>query len=140
MKIFIISILILLFALRVINTPNNLSKKLYMKKAKKNFAQLNKNPEEDMEMKFGAIVVLLILEIFFMFVYGYVGRTIGTNYFIITSATQIATCFVTLYKSVKEFDDMGDIDKIKFDRWWLLLNTIIDYMYYPAAIYMLCKI
>jgi len=141
MKILALTILFVLLFCRVKNTPKMLSKKLYMKKIQelieKNQKSLVNMGEYQEEGKVAALIMTWILELFFIIFYIVLGTKLGTTYMLILSALQVFTC---LYSGIKQANMSAFSDKVedfKFYRWYFLFNVILDYMYYPVAIYML---
>lgn len=140
MKIFLLVVLFIMLISRIKNTPSMLSKTLYMKKMQKAIdKQKESNNGKDMEdaVKGGAIIYVLLLEIFFVIFYIMLGNKLGGTYMIVMSALQVVTCF---YSTGKIFSDKvfsQNIEDHKFYRLYFLFNVVIDYMYYPVAIYML---
>jgi len=141
MKILALTILFVLLFCRDKNTPKMLSKKLYMKKIQelieKNQKSLVNMGEYQEEGKVAALIMTWILELFFIIFYIVLGTKLGTTYMLILSALQVFTC---LYSGIKQANMSAFSDKVedfKFYRWYFLFNVILDYMYYPVAIYML---
>ena len=89
----------------------------------------------------GVILFTLFIELFLIIFYIVLGSSIGTTEFIILSALQVFTCFWNFGTEISEFKNAFsyNIDDHKFHRFKFLFNLILDYIYYPLAIYMLLK-
>lgn len=142
MKILALVILILLLLHRIKTTPSNLSKKIWMERLEKSKDKLKQTeiPITD-EMKNASLLIVLLMELFLIIFYAILGCSIGTTLFIILSALQITTCILTTKNCIKDFNHIFDSEANdnQFQRWFFLLNVILDYIYYPMAIYMLLK-
>lgn len=140
MKIFALVILFLLLFNRIKTTPSMLSKRLYRKKMQKT---IDKQGEEEISetIQGAAILLVLLMELFLIIFYGVLGGSIGTTTFIVLSALQIVTCIWTTLRDLADFKSAfsKNVDDHKFYRWYFLFNVVLDYIYYPLAIYMLLK-
>ena len=149
MKIIALAILLLMFVGRIKNTPEMISKTAFQKKLKSQTENLEKkNPDivSAEATKFSSILALLIVEglfIYGLFIYFYykVSTYVNTDVFNILTSLQIFTCLyytctnisnITTYLNEKS-------DDIKFHRIANLFNLVLDYIYYPLAIYLLMK-
>ncbi len=142
MKIIALTILIILLFCRIKNTPAMLSKKLYMNKMQKcidkNKESLKDMDEERQELvKAISLIFVWILEILFVIFYIVLGTKLGTTYMLVLSALQVFTCFYSCTKQANMSLFSQNVEDFKFYRWYFLFNVILDYMYYPVAIYML---
>lgn len=144
MKILALTILFILLFFRIKGTPSALSKTLWrnkmLKSLEKNKESFGGNPPSD-AFQGGVILFALFIELFLIVFYIALGNSIGTTEFIILSALQVFTCFWNFGIGISEFKSAFsyNIDDHKFHRFKLLLNVILDYIYYPLAIYMLLK-
>ena len=144
MKILALTILFILVFLRIKNTPSELSKTLWknkmIKQLKNNKEQNNGKPYSD-EMQGAAIILTFLLELFLIIFYIVLGNKIGTTEFIIMSALQVFTCLWCLCVNISEVKNAFsyNVEDHKFHRFQLLFNLVLDYIYYPYAIYMLLK-
>ena len=88
-----------------------------------------------------AILIVFFMELFLIIFYIALGNKIGTTEFIVMSALQVFTCLWSLGVSLSEFKTAFsyNIEDFKFHRFQLLFNVVLDYIYYPWAIYMLLK-
>lgn len=144
MKILVLVILFVLAFLRVKNTPRSLSKTLW----KNEMIKLLKNDEDrsggkpySAEARGTTIFLLFLIELFFIIFYAVLGNKIGTTEFIIMSALQVFTCLWHLFVNICEIGNASsyNVEDYKFHRFQLLFNLVLDYIYYPYAIYMLLK-
>ena len=144
MKILILVILFILLFNRIKYTPICLSKTLWkkniLKSIKKN-EQIDIN-ENDKTKQIGyAIILMLFLQLFFAIFYIVLGSKIGTTEFIILSALQVMNC---IWNFINDLEDARtiystDISNLTYRRFNRLFNLLLDYIYYPWAIYMLLK-
>lgn len=144
MKILALTILFILAFLRVKNTPCEVNKTLWknemIKQLKNNEEQNGGKPYSD-EMQGAAIFLTFLIGLFLIIFYIVLGNKIGTTEFIIMSALQVFTCLWCLWVNIIEFKSAFsyNIEDHKFHRFQLLFNLVLDYVYYPYAIYMLLK-
>ena len=144
MKILALTILFILLFFRIKGTPSALSKTLWrnkmLKSLDRNKETFNGNLPSD-AFQGGVILFTLFIELFLIIFYIALGSGIGTTEFIILSALQVFTCFWNFGTEISEFKNAFsyNIDDHKFHRFKFLFNLILDYIYYPIAIYMLLK-
>lgn len=143
MKVFLLAVLIIMLFYSVKHTPISLSKKRHDSMMKANIEILKKKKENMSEdewsiAKLTTIIMTLILYILFALIYILVWVELDSKYIFVLSSLQL----VTVLYHIKELLCMKDvwslnIEDYKFHRFWRLFNTILDYIYYPAAIVML---
>ena len=144
MKILALTILFILLFFRIKGTPCALSKTLWrnkmMKSIEKQKAAYDGKPTSD-AFQGTVIIFAFLVELFMAIFYIALGSSIGTTEFIILSAFQVFTCFWNFGTEIMEFKAAFsyNIEDHKFHRFKLLFNLILDYIYYPLAIYMLLK-
>ena len=144
MKILALTILFILLFFRIKGTPSALSKTLWRNKMMKSIEKMkvayNNNPPSD-DYQGGVVLLTFFIELFLVIFYIVLGSSIGTTEFIILSALQVFTCFWNFGTEISEFKNAFsyNIDDHKFHRFKFLFNLILDYIYYPIAIYMLLK-
>ena len=142
MKILALTILFILMFFRIKSTPSALSKTLWRKRMIKQLAKNkeNNNGESLSDAMQGALIVFF-MELFLIIFYIVLGNKIGTTEFIVMSALQVFTCFWSLGVNLSEIKTAFsyNIEDFKFHRFQLLFNVVLDYIYYPWAIYMLLK-
>lgn len=144
MKILALTILFILMFFRIKGTPSALSKTLWQKRMIKQLAKNkeNNNGEPPSDTLQGAsILIVFFMELFLIIFYIVLGNKIGTTEFIIMSALQVFTCLWSFSVNLSEFKTgfSYNIENFKFHRFQLLFNVVLDYVYYPWAIYMLLK-
>ncbi|MFR7492996.1 MAG: hypothetical protein ACLUXK_13480 [[Ruminococcus] torques] len=151
MKIFLLIMLILLFLKRIKDTPKALSYRVWEDKLVKSLKESDDIIKE-LKLKsikeFGTTIVcdivfvisyifIIILYVLFITTYSLVGTKLESTYLLIMSAIQI---ILTLYGMKISFGKelySTKFEDYKFRRTYNLLNVIVDYMYYPVAIWML---
>ena len=142
MKILALTILFVLMFFRIKATPSALSKTLWRKRMIK---QLTKNKENDngepLSNAMQGALIVFFMELFLIIFYIVLGNKIGTTEFIVMSALQVFTCLWSFGINLSEFKTAFsyNIEDFKFHRFQLLFNVVLDYIYYPWAIYMLLK-
>lgn len=83
------------------------------------------------------IIFMIVIYVLYITVYSLTGTKLGGLYLLVMSAIQI---ILTLYGMKISFGNelfSTNIEDYKFNRIYNLTNVIIDYMYYPVAIWML---
>lgn len=142
MKILALTILFVLMFFRIKGTPSALSKTLWRKRMIKQLAKNkeNNNGEPLSDAMQGALIVFF-MKLFLIIFYIVLGNKIGTTEFIVMSALQVFTCLWSFCINLSEFKTAFsyNIEDFKFHRFQLLFNVVLDYIYYPWAIYMLLK-
>jgi hypothetical protein len=134
---------------RIKNTPSELSKKLYMKKAR---AMLNKDvieasEDEGILLRIVSDASIVITYILFIALYVIINRKInyiyqGSAYITVLSILEVITCCYHISFGLKISKNYQEIVRTNnyefaFQRVPMLINIIIDYLYYPVAICML---
>lgn len=140
MKIIILVILFILLFRRIKCTPICLSKTFWIKFIEKN-KQININENDKIEQIGYAIILMLFLKLFLVIFYIVLGNKIGTTEFIILSALQVMKCIWNFINNLEDAKTIysTDISNLTYHRFNRLFNLILDYIYYPWAIYMLLK-
>lgn len=144
MKILTLTILFILMFFRIKCTPSALSKTLWRKRMikmiTKNKEDNNGEPLSD-AIQGASILIVCFMELFLIIFYIMLGNKIGTTEFIVMSALQVFACLWSLGVSLSEVKTAFsyNIEDFKFHRFQLLINMVLDYIYYPWAIYMLLK-
>ncbi len=144
MKILALTILFVLMFFRIKSTPSALSKTLWRKRMVKQVTKDKENnngePLSD-AMQGASILIIFFIELFLIIFYIVLGNKIGTTEFIVMSALQVFTRLWSLGVNLPEVKTVFsyNIENFKFHRFQLLFNVVLDYIYYPWAIYMLLK-
>lgn len=144
MKILALAILFILMFFRIKGTPSALSKTLWRKKMIKLLAKNKENNNGEPlsgAMQGASILIVFFVDLFLIVFYILLGNKIGTTEFIVMSALQIFTCLWSLGVNLSEVKTAFsyNIEDFKFHRFQLLFNVVLDYIYYPWAIYILLK-
>ena len=145
MRIFLLTLTVILLFYRIKHIPRQLSKKKYMKivqsgieKNKKSFEKLNGEKDQEL-MKIAAIVVVLIFECLVALYYILLGSYVSFTYFTILTVLQLLTVVETCRRQLNMKAFSINIEDYKFYRWYFLFNVVLDLIYYPVAIYLLVK-
>lgn len=143
MKVFLLAVLIIMLFYSVKHTPTSLSKKRHDSMIKTDIKRLKKKKESMSDdewniAKLITIIMTLILYDLFALIYILVWVELDNKYIFVLSSLQIVTvlCHIKEFLCVKDVLSLN-IEDYKFHRFWRLFNTILDYIYYPAAIAML---
>lgn len=144
MKVLALTILFVFAFFRIKNTPIALSKTLWKSKMIKQIQTLKEQYDGKTvsdELKGATILMVWLIDLFLIIFYIVLGSKIGTNEFIILSALQVFSCLWNLCISMSEYKNAFsyNIEDKKFHRFQQLFKLILDYIYYPYAIYMLLK-
>ena len=142
MKILALTILFILMFFRIKGTPSALSKTLWRKRMIKQLAKNKENNNgEPLSDAMQGVLIVLFMDLFLIIFYIVLGNKIGTTEFIVMSALQVFTCFWSFVVNLSEIKTAFsyNIEDFKFHRFQLLFNVVLDYIYYPWAIYMLLK-
>lgn len=142
MKILALTILFILMFFRIKCTPSALSKTLWRKRMIKQLAKNKENNNgEQLSDAMQGVLITLFMDLFLIIFYIVLGNKIGTTEFIVMSALQVFTCLWSFCVSLSEVKTAFsyNIEDFKFHRFQLLFNVVLDYIYYPWAIYMLLK-
>ena len=143
--------LTLLFFNRIKNTILVLKYSVWKNKLTRNLEEINDTIKEiktNSIKEFGTTIVwevtkgfiyifIILLYVLMIVTYAFVGIKIDNTYLLIMSAIQI---ILTLYGMKISFGNelfSTNIKDYKFHRIYNFINVIIDYMYYPVAIWML---
>lgn len=144
MKILALAILFILMLFRIKCTPSALSKTLWKKRMIKQLAKNKENnngePLSD-AMQGASMLIVFFMDLFLIIFYIVLGNKIGTTEFIVMSALQVFTCLWSFGVNLSEVKTAFsyNIEDLKFHRFRFLFNVVLDYIYYPWAIYMLLK-
>ena len=151
MKIFLLTMLIYMLLKRIIHTPDTLSYRVWKNKLVENLKKLE-GAKKEIKVKsiesFGTTIVwdvayicciifMIVIYVLYITVYSLTGTKLGGLYLLVMSAIQI---ILTLYGMKISFGNelfSTNIEDYKFHRIYNFINVIIDYMYYPVAIWML---
>lgn len=100
-------------------------------------------PDIDIDKILRYIIFIFVVTsyVFYIVVYLLIANYSDNAYTIILSALETIFSWYGMYNSPigDEYFISIDVKDYKFNRWYNLLNTILDYMYYPICIWMLLK-
>lgn len=150
MKVFLLSVTILLLIGRIKSTPRALSKTLYENNLQKNLVKLNKQiddietaSDKNTVLQVTQYIVAVLVWLYSLLIIVYyilIGNRFQTHtMMLILTALQIVTMFISTKRTIKEFDlvNIENINNVTFHRSWFLFNMILDYIYYPMTICLL---
>lgn len=136
---------------RIIHTPDALSYRVWKNKLVEYLKKLE-GTKKEIKVKsiesFGTtiiwdatyiccIIFMIVIYVLYITVYSLTGTKLGGLYLLVMSEIQI---ILTLYGIKISFGNelfSTNIEDYKFHRIYNFINVIVDYMYYPAAIWML---
>ncbi len=145
--------LIYMLLKRIIHTQDALSYRVWENKLVENLKKLEETKKE-IKVKsiesFGTtiiwdvayiccIIFMIVIYVLYITVYSLTGTKLGCLYLLVMSAIQI---ILTLYGMKISFGNelfSTNIENYKFHRIYNFINVIVDYMYYPVAIWMLLR-
>lgn len=145
MKTFLLIFTILFFFQRIKSTPRFLSKKMYKKYVQKGITTMQETLAENSSIStddYKAIIVALsVAACIFCFVFYLLlaSRFSDVTFLYILSVLQSVTVIISAWGDIKENPFSENVEDHKFYRLYFLFNVILDYIYYPAVIYMLLK-
>ena len=143
MKILLLTITILLLIHRIKSTPRMLSKTIYLINLSKNLDNLKNQKKDTSDDYFTlahiiSIGVTIFIQALIILYYLLIGnRFLSNTMMLILTALQIVTVFITCEKQIKFKEVSFNIEDYKFHRFYFLFNVVLDYIYYPMAIYLL---
>lgn len=155
MKLFLLVIFTILFYKRIKNTRFCLSSKVYYKKINKDLKKIKNNIKEIKRRsleEFGSssylydlykclvTIIVVIIYILVSSLYFFAANRLNNTYIFILSTIQIILSLYGLKMVFSKNILSTDIDDYKFQRFYNLINVIVDYMYYPVVIWMLLKV
>lgn len=140
MKIFLLVISVLLLIFRIKETPKHVSKSVYMRSVEKSVADYvgvieNQTEKENATMKIFSTIICIVIDLFYVWYYWYIGSKFQP--LLALSVIQIVTVIISFVFAAKQGLYSTDVNTYKFRRWYFLFNVLIDYIYYPMAIYLL---
>lgn len=145
MKIFVTFVLILLFAFTIKTLPRHFSKQKWEKEMIKTLEKL-KNQEKESGIPpstviFASVILVGLFDIFLVIFYTHLGTISNNAFFTILSLLEIITC---VWNFKTDLDDFQlylsmDINDYKYHKVQLILNSILDLIYYPMAIYFVMR-
>lgn len=146
MNIVITFILLLLFAFTIKTLPRHFSKQKWEKEMIETLEKL-KNQEKESGIPSSSVILASVIlvglfDIFLVIFYTHLGTLSNNVFFTILSLLEIIAC---VWNFKTDLDDFQlylsmDINDYKYHKVQLILNSILDLIYYPMAIYfVLCN-
>lgn len=139
MKIILIAVLIILFIGTIKGIPVNFSKKVFERKQKERMKELESQREN---ANAGAIAtsVGFVFWLIQMVVYTKIGMEFKEHTdILILSILQIVMCIYGVLHCPEETKKMYLGISVQYRRFWQILETVLNMVYYPLAIYWMIK-
>lgn len=144
MKIFVTFVLMLLFAFTIKTLPRHFSKQKWEKEMIETLEKLKNQGKQSgipLSTVILASVIVGLFEIFLVIFYTHLGTRSNNVFFTILSLLEIITC---VWNFKTDLDDLQldlsmDINDYKYHKVQLILNSILDLIYYPMAIYFVLR-
>ena len=145
MNIVIAFILFLLFAFTIKTLPRHFSKQKWEKEMIETLEKLKNQGKQSGIPPSTVILVSVILvglfDIFLVIFYTHLGTISNNIFFTILSLLEIITCVWNFKTDLDDFqlDLSMDINDYKYHKVQFILNSILDLIYYPMAIYFVMR-
>ena len=145
MKIFVTFFLMLLFAFTIKTLPRHFSKQKWEKEMIETLEKL-KNQEKELGIPpstvvLASVVLVGLFDMFLVILYTHLGTISNNVFFTILSLLEIITCVWNFKTDLDDFqlDLSMDINDYKYHKVQMILNSILDLIYYPMAIYFVLR-
>lgn len=146
MNIVIAFILLLLFAFTIKTLPRHFSKQKWEKEMIETLEKLKNQGKESgippSTVILASVILVGLFDIFLVIFYTHLGTISNNAFFMILSLLEAITCAWNLKTDLDDFqlDLSMDINDYKYHKVQLILNSVLDLIYYPMAIYfVLCN-
>ena len=145
MNIVITFILLLLFAFTIKTLPRHFSKQKWEKEMIETLEKLKNQEKESVippsTVILASVILVGLFDIFLVIFYTHLGTMSNNVFFTILSLLEIITCVWNLQTDLDDFqlDLSMDINDYKYHKVQLILNSILDLIYYPMAIYFVLR-
>lgn len=145
MNIVIAFILLLLFAFTIKTLPRHFSKQKWEKEMIETLEKLKNQGKESgippSTVILASVILVGIFDIFLVIFYTHLGTISNNAFFTILSLLEIITCVWNFKTDLDDFqlDLSMDINDYKYHKIQLILNSILDLIYYPMAIYFVMR-
>lgn len=145
MNIVITFILLLLFAFTIKTLPRHFSKQKWEKEMIETLEKLKNQGKESgippSTVILASVILVGLFDIFLVIFYTHLGTISNNAFFTILSLLEIITC---VWNFKTDLDDFQlylsmDINDYKYHKVQLILNSILDLIYYPMAIYFVMR-
>lgn len=145
MNIVIAFILLLLFAFTIKTLPRHFSKQKWEKEMIETLEKVKNQGKESgippSTVILASVILVGIFDIFLVIFYTHLGTISNNAFFTILSLLEIITCVWNFKTDLDDFqlDLSMDINDYKYHKVQLILNSILDLIYYPMAIYFVLR-
>lgn len=145
MNIVITFILLLLFAFTIKTLPRHFSKQKWEKEMIETLEKLKNQGKESgippSTVILASVILVGLFDIFLVIFYTHLGTISNNAFFTILSLLEIITCVWNFKTDLDDFqlDLSMDINDYKYHKVQLILNSILDLIYYPMAIYFVMR-
>lgn len=144
MKIILLVYLMIVLLGTIHTTPHTLSKKIWKKNFLKYQNEIEKSctKSKDIYSTIGGIIIIMLLcNLFSIIMFMIVGYTIATKISIILTSLKIFFILINSWTSVVDLCKISEkrFNEIKFPRFYLVLNLILNYSVCLYSMYMLLK-
>ena len=145
MKIFVTFVLMLLFAFTIKTLPRHFSKQRWEKEMIETLEKL-KNQGKELRIPpstvvLASVVLVGLFDMFLVILYTHLGTVSNNVFFTILSLLEIITCVWNFKTDLDDFqlDLSMDINNYKYHKVQYILNSVLDLIYYPMAIYFVMR-
>lgn len=144
--LYVVLLILYLLYKRIKSMPYMLDEKKYMERQKENLDKMQValkdvrvfgNDYYNTTIK-GCMVLCALVETFMIIFYFLLGVELGNPFFAVLSSLEVGTCIMN-YK-IEVFDDKMfefDFKNVRYHKYWILFNIVLDYVYYFMALYLL---
>lgn len=145
MNIVIAFILLLLFAFTIKTLPRHFSKQKWEKEIEKTLEKLKNQGKESgipsSTVILASVILVGLFDVFLVIFYTHLGTISNNIFFTILSLLEIITCVWNFKTDLDDFqlDLSMDINDYKYHKVQFILNSILDLIYYPMAIYFVLR-
>ena len=145
MNIVIAFILLLLFAFTIKTLPRHFSKQKWEKEMIETLEKLKNQGKESgippSTVILASVILVGLFDIFLVIFYTHLGTISNNAFFMILSLLEAITCAWNLKTDLDDFQLYlsMDINDYKYHKVQLILNSILDLIYYPMAIYFVMR-
>lgn len=145
MKIFVTFVLMLLFAFTIKTIPRHFSKQKWEKEMIETLEKLKNQGKElgipPSTVVLASVVLVGLFDMFLVILYTHLGTISNNVFFTILSLLEIITCVWNFKTDLDDFqlDLSMDINNYKYHKVQMILNSILDLIYYPMAIYFVLR-
>ena len=145
MNIVIAFILLLLFAFTIKTSPRHFSKQKWEKEIEKTLEKLKNQGKESgipsSTVILASVILVGLFDVFLVIFYTHLGTISNNIFFTILSLLEIITCVWNFKTDLDDFqlDLSMDINDYKYHKVQFILNSILDLIYYPMAIYFVLR-